>query len=366
MTEFKINLVQIITTGACIQGLIYCFLLLRKTENRIANKYLALLLFSLVQTLFTTIILDFRLYDKFPALHWLPFTSTFWIGPSFFFYILHLINPERQFQRKDLWHFLPIILNYLHSIYHIVYGRNFPFPLFHNFTEAIASYALISMLIYTYLSYKKIRLYQKEVLNLLSNVDKLMLQWIRRMILILSVVFVFIALFKVVDYKELIDFSIESSEGYLFPYKFIIQLVMSITIYWLSIEGYIQIQTARFPSSEGVEDEELDMIKVREKLVKSMEVNQLFLDPLLGLEQLSSHTGVPMRDISRTLNRSMGKNFYYFVNEYRVKEVKKRLMDPTYSHLKILGIAFDCGFNSKATFNRMFKEVTGKSPRNFR
>ncbi len=58
----------------------------------------------------------------------------------------------------------------------------------------------------------------------------------------------------------------------------------------------------------------------------------------------------------------MGKNFYNLVNDYRVEEVKKRMVDPKYRHLTILAIAYDAGFNAKSSFNTVFKEKTGMTP----
>ena len=58
-------------------------------------------------------------------------------------------------------------------------------------------------------------------------------------------------------------------------------------------------------------------------------------------------------------------NFNELINTYRIQAVKERLIDPGYSHLSILGIAFESGFNSKATFNRAFKQFTQQTPSEF-
>jgi len=62
----------------------------------------------------------------------------------------------------------------------------------------------------------------------------------------------------------------------------------------------------------------------------------------------------------------MKKNFYTFINEYRVEEVKKRLVDHQYDHLTFLAIAYECGFNSKSSFNFIFKKSTGMTPSEFK
>jgi AraC-like DNA-binding protein len=65
------------------------------------------------------------------------------------------------------------------------------------------------------------------------------------------------------------------------------------------------------------------------------------------------------------LNNHLNKSFNEFVNEYRIEEVKKRLVEKGNEHLTISGIALDCGFNSQATFQRAFKHVTGVSPKEY-
>jgi len=66
------------------------------------------------------------------------------------------------------------------------------------------------------------------------------------------------------------------------------------------------------------------------------------------------------------LNEKHGRNFFTFINEYRVREVISRINDPKFQHYTILAIAFDSGFNSKSTFNSIFKSYTGKTPSQYR
>ena len=82
----------------------------------------------------------------------------------------------------------------------------------------------------------------------------------------------------------------------------------------------------------------------------------------LTLNQLAAEIDIPDLTLSQLLNESLGQNFFQFINGYRVEEVKKRLQNPKYSNLTILGIAIECGFSSKAAFNRIFKLHTGVTP----
>ncbi|NPD45591.1 AraC family transcriptional regulator [Lentimicrobium sp. S6] len=69
--------------------------------------------------------------------------------------------------------------------------------------------------------------------------------------------------------------------------------------------------------------------------------------------------------MSNIINQKHQKNFYEFVNQFRVEEVKKMMIDPQNKHLKLISLAYDAGFNSKASFNRIFKQTTSMTPSQF-
>jgi AraC-like DNA-binding protein len=83
------------------------------------------------------------------------------------------------------------------------------------------------------------------------------------------------------------------------------------------------------------------------------------------LPELARQMGYNTNQLSGVINKEMGKNFNELINQYRIETVKERLVDPAFAHLSILGIAFESGFNSKATFNRAFKHFTQQTPSEF-
>jgi AraC-like DNA-binding protein len=96
-----------------------------------------------------------------------------------------------------------------------------------------------------------------------------------------------------------------------------------------------------------------------------MEHDKLYLDPELNLKKVADHTGISPKIISTILNQHFRQSFNDFINAYRVREVKERLLDPENRHMTISGVALESGFNSQATFQRVFKNVTGTSPREY-
>lgn len=82
----------------------------------------------------------------------------------------------------------------------------------------------------------------------------------------------------------------------------------------------------------------------------------------LSVDDLATRLQVHPNHVSQIINEKEGRNFYDFVNHYRLEAFKQAVADPKNRHLRLLSIAFDCGFNSKSSFNRHFKKVTGKTP----
>ena len=69
--------------------------------------------------------------------------------------------------------------------------------------------------------------------------------------------------------------------------------------------------------------------------------------------------------VSKTINQGFGLNFNDFINNYRIEAVKEMFAKGKHKKSTLIGIAYDCGFNSKATFNRAFKKNTGLSPKDY-
>jgi AraC-like DNA-binding protein len=100
-------------------------------------------------------------------------------------------------------------------------------------------------------------------------------------------------------------------------------------------------------------------------LAAFMQKSKIYLDPDLSLEVLATRMKMSRHHLTQLLNEKLEKNFYSFINEYRIGEAIDRLNDPS-SHVNILSLAFDCGFNSKSSFNNYFKKITGHTPTAYR
>jgi AraC-like DNA-binding protein len=100
----------------------------------------------------------------------------------------------------------------------------------------------------------------------------------------------------------------------------------------------------------------------REKLLRLMAEEQPWLEPELTLTELANRLRTHPALLSKVINAGCGQNFNDFVNTYRVQEARRKLADPHFAHYSLVGVALESGFNSKSTFNRVFKKLLDQAP----
>ena len=105
-----------------------------------------------------------------------------------------------------------------------------------------------------------------------------------------------------------------------------------------------------------------ELLVWRDKLLALMAEEQPWLEPELTLTEVAKRLRITPGLLSKVINASCGQNFNDFVNAYRVREAQRLLADPRFAHYSLVGVALESGFNSRSTFNRVFKKVVGQAP----
>jgi YesN/AraC family two-component response regulator len=116
---------------------------------------------------------------------------------------------------------------------------------------------------------------------------------------------------------------------------------------------------------KGLKIPENESSLIIRELKKYMDEQKPYLNAELKLADLSHAINYPAHEISQVLNQDLNLSFYDFVNSYRIEEVKKRMADKAYEKFTFIAIAEQCGFNSKTSFYRIFKNETGKTPADY-
>jgi AraC-like DNA-binding protein len=273
------------------------------------------------------------------------------------------MDPSFKISRKLAIHFLPVIIDCGTQLSVIIYligavsGISVPAPAsWGRFIDDYNVYADIprwgSVTIYLWLSAR----YLTRVSAEKHPHYQWMRQFIRLFLFFQSIWFVYLVPYVI---PSLTDKVLNTVDWY--P----VYIPLVILIYCLGIKGYLMTPEEAPVTRKVATPPPMKLVEEAEPLLKkAMEQDHLYLDPELNLTMLSKHTGLPQKTISLVLNQHFQKSFNEFVNGYRV-EAFKRNIHQLQDNMTILGMAFDAGFNSQATFQRAFRSHTGMSPREY-
>lgn len=331
------------------------------SQNKQSNRFLALLIFTIFLWLIDHFLRIADIYGQNANLYFLPIFYSFAFGPLIYFYVKSLINQLFIFQRKDYLHFIPVLFQA--GLYIFLTTKDYDFKKWYweNIHQWITykiefDGTFISMLIYLILSIRLLRNYQIYVVNNFSETSKIRLNWLKIILIILITLCV----------QWLVEIILRDFFNLYFNYDYSIQ-ILGIMALVLAIGGIRQANLSKMNFEEEVVQKIQIQVNTRilEQIKKGMDIEKLFLNPTLTLAEFAKELKLNPKIVSQQINTGLSKSFNDFVNEYRVEEVKKRLNSPDLERLTILGIAYDSGFNSKTTFNRIFKDFTGLAPRDF-
>ncbi len=356
------------------QGYLFALILLGRyfQKKKISDLLLALLLIitGLRCTAYMIGFMDW--YDTFPntKINYFLVDFSLILGPLIYFYVKSIIHPEFKFRKADILHAIPWLAYVALQAYIYVYDLQQPGfydvqdgVLYVKINYSIGFYMIIlgavSRFIYFFIATKIFYEFRDKINQFFSNTYKLEMNWLRNFIIVYFALFIIRILFIATDQ---FFFQLSWTQNW---WWFLIASIALVYLGMMSIFSDLgKLSELKFiePKAEDLKPEMEDLLPLKEKLEDFMEQNKAFLNPELTLTELSKMIEIPSNQLSRVINSGFGKNFNDFINKYRVEEVKNALSDPQFSHFSILGIAFECGFNSKATFNRVFKKVTGHSP----
>lgn len=145
--------------------------------------------------------------------------------------------------------------------------------------------------------------------------------------------------------------------------------VLSAFVFWIAINGFKQyypmlIFTSKpGPEAPLIDDPELSQLV--DKLQQLMERDKVYLHPDLNLALLAHYLGISEKRCSYVLNKGLGVNFNQYINQLRVEAFKARIQEGQHTTYTLTSIAYECGFESKSTFNRVFKSTVGMTPSAF-
>lgn len=209
--------------------------------------------------------------------------------------------------------------------------------------------------------------YRRQIKDYYSSVDKLNLTW---MLYVVGAFF----LMWMVDLLNFIlaDLGVINSvaESYLTFLSLMINFAFAILIFYKALQ-HPEIFTGiaepdRRPKYEQSRLTDAEKKEYRDKLEQYFANEKPFLNPELTINDVAHALDISAKYLSQVINESLQKNFYDFINSYRIEEAKKKLKNEEDTKKTVLEVLYDSGFNSKSAFNTAFKKHTGYTPTQYR
>lgn len=331
-------------------------------------------------------------YPEYPTFIALGFSLPLVQGPFLYLYTRQQTS-SLPFKAKELLHFLPLLLSYLLFLGFFLMPLEQKIEVFRQKGQGYETQARINIfaiyisgIVYIVLSLDRLLKYRKNIVHQFSNTDKINFNWL--LYLIIWIVVIWITIIFVQEDKWIFGAAalFVIWLGY-FGIKQVRVFSQNIPLLQVEIPSTVKenieenspagSEMHREPEESASEEDpesfkyqkstlsEQDASQIHERLERLMVEQKPFKNPDLTLNELARSLDVHPNHLSQVINSRIKKNFYELINDRRVEEFIHLTSQPESQQFTLLSLAHDCGFNSKASFNRNFKKYTGLSPREY-
>lgn len=372
MMQLSFDIFSVILLLGAGQGFFLALLLLERKRNQAANRILALLV-SLYSVYITDVAFTMMNYQQsFPHLIGVTTGLPFLFGPLHYVYVRLMISPGRRLEKREWLHFLPFVIFKAYMLPFHLSSAAEKFRFIENMNEAGKPLALVSFEwimilqgnVYLILSLLLLQRHSRTIKDSFSSIDKINLTWLRN--LTIGSAGIWLLVF-IVNILPVIGLTLTDEADH---------FIAPATAVFIYVMGYLSLRQREIHSEEvhfirapkyqrsGLSPEQSE--NYLRRLQQFMDSKKIYTKNDLTLNELAECVAVPAHHLSQIINDRLQQNFYDFVNNYRVAEAKRRLLDPAYRHFTILAIAYDVGFSSKSVFNAAFKKHANMTPSQFK
>jgi AraC-like DNA-binding protein len=315
--------------------------------------------------------------NEFPTLAGLGMPLPLLHGPFLYLYTYQQTS-ARPFNKRQLLHFVPFILSYILFSKYFMLTYDQKIEVFQNqgkgfeLQSMINLYAIyLSGITYVVLSLLRLFKYRRNMVQQFSNTEKINFNWL--LYLICWMVIIWTVVMVMQDDKLIYSaaslfvlwigyFGIKQVQVFTHPPVVIPVPDKNDEVLIVNEDSVLQEEipgTTKYQKST-LSDEESEEIHTR--LKNLMIEEKPYTDPDLTLDELAARLDVHPNYLSQVINSRENKSFYDLINEKRVDAFVRKISDPSNQQFTLLALALECGFNSKASFNRNFKKYTGYTP----
>ncbi|MDY8137955.1 helix-turn-helix domain-containing protein [Aquimarina sp. 2201CG5-10] len=353
--------------------IIILFLILKQRNKQLPHIVLAVF-FVIILCIIINLYTDLHKIKSIYFISYIPHDIARWLlGPLLFIYVKSLFLKKKDAFRALALHFAPVVLYGIFiSIPTLITLRieklNFEYLYFFNeysffVTQLSNSYTII----YFIISYVFLSKYSNNITAVYANISKRDIRWISYILIGGSIL---ISLNSIIEIYQNVD---ETSTNYsnLFTLLGLIFFILYLGYYGVHqskilLPDFLFKKNTNKKASHFSKEEEVAFSQLKSRLESVLDKEKLYLDNELTLIKLAEKIATTDKKLSALLNQYMQISFYDIINRYRTEAVKKMIDSDSYKDYTLLGIAYECGFNSKASFNRIFKKETGLSPSQYK
>jgi len=361
------------------QSLFAALIIFTKDSKQLSDKFMALWLLIIASELISALI-----KEKIGIIPFIPIIP-FLFGPIMFFYVRTMVGEKNKMLRTDWLHFAPFLLFLIISI---IFFRNPDFNTpnilqtdsFLSLRIFIGVSFVCSIVLYTIIVFVYLRRYSHNLKNIFSfKSEKITLNWVKILTVCFSILPIFTILHGIghvfigepVVYENygVLKHQYMGFTGFIFLYSYFGIKQPTLFSNQEKLKQSTQDNEAESNNLSKYERsglKEEDARRYLKQLIDYVEIEKPYLNGTLSIQDISIELNISRHYLTQIINEKLEKNFYTFINEYRVEEFKKRISDNNNKHITLIGIAYDSGFNSKSSFNIVFKSITGMTPSGYK
>jgi len=369
---------EAIFTIGIFMSFFIAFLLLTKKNKALSDKILAIWVIVIGIHLLNYYLHQMGYWEKYPHLVGIGAPFPLLHGPLLYLYTLYSLRTDASFRRMDYLHFMPTILAYLYMFNFFFFytaeekamidsGESSDFAVF---TAILLVAFIISGITYPILAYRLTRKHKRKVDNNFSYEEGINLRWLQNCIYAIGIVYIIAGV--VIVLRNGLDVTFSFNVDYVF-YSILILFIFYMGYFGIrhqdmftnNMETPVPMQS-QIPTEEkykktGLKDQKIN--ELHKELLSFMDANKPYLDPKVSLSGLADQLNISTNQLSQVINQKEQVNFHDFINQYRTEEFIRRASENT--SFSLLAHALDSGFNSKSSFNSVFKKQKGMTPSQF-
>ncbi|MFK7932439.1 MAG: helix-turn-helix domain-containing protein [Saprospiraceae bacterium] len=367
MPNAAFKLLDLVLLFGAIQGLLLAiFLWNQSLRNRWALRFLALFILCFALNSIFNVMEALGLRQGLTFYEFLPLYCSLSIISMFGLFVDFTVHPQQSFQRKHYWWLVPPAVQFLLQTGLLILFFVQRTVIFENLNFIIGIYNRLDLfgigfgLFVLISAIFKINRYEKTLQNNYAETGNISLQWLKKLILVLFGIWISFAIPTI--YEQV---TAQPSIEIFYP----MWIATSVLIYWIGYSAIFKKEVFNielFTQVTPVKKLSEKTAPYYDQLLLLMQTEQPWLQSDLNLKTLADKLQISSGYLSQIINQYEQKNFFDFVNGYRVEEVKKLLQNEKMAHLSLLGIAYEAGFKSKSTFNLAFKKLAGITPSAYR